>query len=113
MRTKRRSIVTKQGNSSKILLTSKLSLVLVGILIILQIFTAVQTSSSGAVLANLEKKELELIKQNQELSNAVIDNNSLLNIREKSEELGYSSPQETFYITDQDTVALLKCAYVE
>lgn len=89
-------------------LTGKAAVVIASVMVVLQIFTAIQTSSSGAVLADLEQQELDLIKENQELQSRIVDKSSLIRIREQSDDLGFQTPGVTFYITEQDTVALLK-----
>lgn len=65
-------------------------------------------SSTSAVLAELEGEALKIAKENEELKDMIIKDNSLISVRDRSEDLGYTSPNTTFYITKEDSVALLE-----
>lgn len=80
---------------------------LVGIFIVLQVFIAVHSASSGAELSQYEKEADELHESNSELSQELIKSSSLLKTGENSEDLGYFTPQKTLYIVSDDFVAKL------
>jgi hypothetical protein len=73
--------------------------------IALQVLFAVQTTTSGANLANLEKVEEILIDKNHELTSELVKSTSLKQIGKKAEGLGFFKPENTIYLNTEDFVA--------
>jgi hypothetical protein len=71
------------------------------------IFFTIETATSGARLANLEKQESELTGENAELSARLVEVSSLSGLEEKSQELGFGSPQKIIYIGREEGFAKL------
>jgi len=70
------------------------------------VFT-VETATSGARLAKLEKLLKDLASENAELSNGLIEASSLSSVEGKSLELGFSTPQKIIYIGREEGFAKL------
>lgn len=87
-------------------IAGKAALIIVIVLTILQIFTAIQTSSMSALLATIEHKESQLVQKTEELTGDIVSQSSLISVREMSKELGYLNPIMTLYITEKETIAL-------
>ena len=61
------------------------------------VFT-IETATSGAALAKLERQEKELVSENAELSTKLVEFSSLTSLERKSQELGFATPQKIIYI---------------
>ena len=61
------------------------------------VFT-IETATSGARLAKLERQEKDLASENAELSTKLVGFSSLSLLEAKSQELGFGSPQKIIYI---------------
>ena len=70
------------------------------------VFT-IETATSGARLAKLEKEERQLSAENAELSARLVEYSSLTVLEGKSGELGFSTPQKIIYIGREESVAKL------
>ncbi len=73
----------------------------------IQVLFTIQTASSGAKLAELEREEQSLIKSNQELSRYLVELSSLSEMEKTADELGFNKPVSTFYISMDEIVAKL------
>ena len=73
--------------------------------VIANIYFTIQASSIGAELNILEEKEQARIEENKDLSSTIIELNSLKNIGEKSDELGFVKPETIIYIAGDTVVA--------
>lgn len=71
------------------------------------IFVTIQTSASGATLAELEKQESQLTYENEELSKQLIGGFSLTEAEGRSEELGFIKPEKIIYLSKSAEVAKL------
>jgi hypothetical protein len=71
------------------------------------ILLAIEVSTLGATLVNLEQEELKLVKENRELSNQLIQASSLKKVGEKSQDLGFIKPTKILYIGKDEVVARL------
>jgi len=75
--------------------------------IIIQIFSTIQVSTSGAKLAELEDKQRQLTLMNKTLSEELVKSSSYSFLEKKGEETGFIGPQEMLYIGEEVTVAKL------
>lgn len=73
----------------------------------IQVLFTVQTATTGAKLAELEREEKSLIKSNQKLSRYLVKSSSLSEMEETADELGFKKPVNTFYISTEEFVAKL------
>ena len=71
------------------------------------IFMTIETATSGVEIAELEKKEAELIKKKSEMEESLVKTLSLGELHQRSGDLGFSKPLELVYITPAETVAKL------
>jgi len=71
------------------------------------IYLIARNVSSGGTLAQLEEEEVMLTKKKDMLSHQLFEKSSLIKIQNKTEELGYTKPQDTMYIRSDDTVAAI------
>jgi hypothetical protein len=101
----------KNKKQKKVLIGNKKPMVfawlVVGVFVVLQVFLAVHSASTGAELAHFEKEASQLSNQNRTLSDELIRSSSLLKTGESSEDLGYFAPQNTLYLTSDEFVAKL------
>lgn len=72
------------------------------------VFFTIQTSTSGAVLVNLEDNAAILSKENEALKREVSKTTSLRAVEEKASEMGLAKPKLVIYITDEESVAKLQ-----
>ncbi len=80
---------------------------IIGLFMLAQVYFTIQTATTGAVLANLERQETELNKMNSDLSEKVISSTSLTAIEEKAQNLGFAQPKQVIYLnTDEFAVKL-------
>lgn len=79
----------------------------VGLLILLQIYFAVQTATRGAELANLEIQQSKLAKANQGLAEQLVESSSLTKIQNQADSLGYVPSQKRIFIGGKDFFAKL------
>jgi len=84
-----------------------LAWILVALVVGVQVLFAVQSATAGARLAELEYKEKELVKGNQELSRSIVESSSLSDMEETADELGFAKPNNTYYLTLEELVAKL------
>jgi hypothetical protein len=74
---------------------------------ILTVYLTIEAATSGAKLADLERKAIELSAENQKLSNQLVRSSSLKDLGEKAEDMGFSKPSEVVYISEKEAVAKL------
>lgn len=74
---------------------------------VISIFFTIQTATSGAHLAQLEKEEANSRRENQALSAELVKLSSLTSIKEEAEQLGFGKPAKVIYIKAEETVAQL------
>jgi len=75
--------------------------------LVLQVFFTIQTATSGAALASLEKERIELERENSYLSEEIVRSSSLTQSKEKAESLGYLQPEKILYVKGDDFLAKL------
>ncbi len=80
----------------------------VGILIVIQIFFAIQTSTFGAELSSLEYQQSEIKKQTEELKSSLVEKSSLTTTDYKAESLGFMSPKHVVFLEYDNAVASLR-----
>lgn len=71
------------------------------------VLLTIETVTSGAEIAKLEKEESILADQNRELSENMVQSTSLDSIEKKAEELGFVKPEKFVYIGREEPVAKL------
>jgi len=97
----------KNKNKLKFMLPKKSALIwfMWMILISLHVYFAVQTSSMGAKIALYEQEAVRIENENKDLSSKLIDTMSLTKLSEKSEEMGFSKIDTTYYLSPSDNFA--------
>jgi hypothetical protein len=78
-----------------------------GILAILSIFMTIETATSGAEIANLQKEEIKLINQQQEIKENLVEKLSTNFLQEKSTEMGFTKVGNLVYVSGGVPVARL------
>ncbi|MBU0572154.1 hypothetical protein KKH23_00510 [Patescibacteria group bacterium] len=99
-----------QINKRKTVAGFNISMALFSILamfIVATVFFAIEASTLGAHLAELENEEIALNKEKQEYSNQLINSSSLSGMGEKAEQLGFIKPSDVIYISEKEAVAKL------
>lgn len=102
--------VNKKYQTKKASVGFKAPAVLVSILtmfVVATVFFAIEASTLGAKLAQLENEEANLIKERQEFSNQLVNSSSLSIMSEKAEELGFKKPSDVIYVSEKEAVAKL------
>lgn len=84
-----------------------------GVLAILSIFMTIETSTSGAEVANLEKNEAQLLSQRQDIEEKLVENLSVNSLQEKSSELGFTKINNLVYVSESVPVARLPITDVQ
>ena len=69
------------------------------------ILYVVESSSLGSRLAKVEKKESELRQENRDLSDQLVNFDSLTNIAAKQDELSFIKPSKVIYMKAEENVA--------
>jgi hypothetical protein len=78
-----------------------------GFLAALSIFMTIASATSGAEVANLQKKEQELTAQQRDIEANLVENLSISVLQEKSIELGFTKINNLVYVTGAASVASL------
>lgn len=81
--------------------------VIVFAFISLIVILSIKMSVRGEELASLEREEIDLIKENKDLSAKLASEISLTSINEKVLTLGFLKPEKTIYVSRADAVAKL------
>lgn len=98
--------INNKGNFHKIRLTKNFFLWVSTILLVfLTIFMFTRNVTYGIKLSEAEKEEFELIRKKEELLTKLFNGSSLLHMKDSADDLGYSVPQNTYYIKVDDFVA--------
>ena len=90
--------------------STKLSKPILGVLavvLIITVYFAIQISSLGATLVDLENNNKKLSDENLKLTSEIMKSGSLSQASEKAEELGFSGPSRVIYLSREDSVAKL------
>lgn len=98
----------KPTKNKKIKIVNKRSAVIWVILVlfaICNIYFAIQTSASGAIISQLEEEESRISQENKRLASELIELDSLKNLEKEAEDLGFAKPGKIIYITGDATVA--------
>jgi hypothetical protein len=78
-----------------------------GILAVLSIFMTIETATSGAEIADLQKKEAQLASQQQSIEASLVENLSVNSLQEKSTEMGFVKVGDLVYVSGGIPVARL------
>lgn len=70
-------------------------------------FITIETATSGAELSVLERKEAILSEENRELKDTIVKDSSLVEMDEKSQDLGFTKPSQIIYINGKEEFAKL------
>jgi hypothetical protein len=70
-------------------------------------FVTIETATSGAELSALERKESVLAEENRNLKDSIVKDSSLIEIDQKSQELGFTKPSQIIYINGKEEFAQL------
>lgn len=97
----------KIGLITKIRPKGAISWLTLAMFVISVIVFTIETATSGARLAKLEKLQKDLVSENAELSNRLVEASSLLSVESKSSQLGFSTPQKIIYIGREGEFAKL------
>jgi hypothetical protein len=102
MKHKRQIVIAKPKTKKGIFWWFTLAVFVISVVV----FT-IETATSGARLAKLEREEKELAAENAELSAKLVGTSSLLELSQKSQELGFGTPQKIIYIGREEGFAKL------
>lgn len=75
------------------------------ILAICSIFMTIESSTSGSLVAKLQKKESELFTEQQDLQQMLVKTLSVNTLQEQSVELGFTKVTNLVYVNDSVGVA--------
>lgn len=75
--------------------------------VVFNIFSTIETATTGAEIANLEEKQAVLLGENRAFSDQIVNQSSLITIETKAQEMGYAKPQNLIYIAEKEVVAKL------
>jgi len=78
-----------------------------GVLAALSIFMTIETATSGAEIADLQKKETQLASQQQNIEESLVENLSVNSLQEKSTEMGFVEVNNLVYVSGGIPVARL------
>lgn len=82
-----------------------LTWILLGVFVVVTIFFTIQTATSGATLAQLERDGETVIEENRTLSRQLIYLNSLSSLEKEAKGFGFEKPQKVIYIFEDEAVA--------
>lgn len=105
---RRRTRLTNQPAKKFTLKQIPLGWVILGILIVTQIFFTIQTATMGAELSMLEHKSIEITKKNMELQAQLVSRSSLSESQEAAENLGYIKPMNVVFMKNNAAVTALR-----
>jgi hypothetical protein len=81
--------------------------VVCGLLAIVSIFMTIESATSGAEVANIQKQEIALLDQKEELQNTLVQNLSTNSLQDKGNQLGFTKVDNLVYVSGGETVARL------
>ena len=99
----------KESKSTKVLGFSipKIIVPIIILFVVSSVYMAIQVATTGAKIAKLDTEKRSLQKENEEISNTLINSSSLSELGEKAEELGFTKPEAIMYIKGDKQVAKL------
>lgn len=71
--------------------------ILIFSVVVLTVYLAIESSSKGAILADLERQKNELIEENNRIKSEFMYSSSLMTLQETAESLGYKKPEKIIY----------------
>lgn len=71
--------------------------ILISTVVVMTVYLAIEASSKGSILADLEKQKSQLIQENNKLSSELISSSSLTALQDTAESLGYNKPEKIIY----------------
>jgi len=104
---RRRNYFLKNKNHSKKEKTFFALCILGFILLVISVFFTIYTATLGARISRYEELESLLVKENQDLQEQILKQDSLSAVSEKAQELNYVKPQEIVYPQVSSIVAKL------
>ena len=79
--------------------------VIVGVLLISSVILTIDTATSGAEIAKLEKTQAALLLENSTLTDSLVKSSSLNTVDGKAKELGFAQPNNIIYLSPKEAVA--------
>ncbi len=79
--------------------------VVVGILLVSSVILTIDTATSGAEIAKLEKIQAALLLENSTLTDLLVKSSSLNTVDGKAKELGFTQPDKIIYLSPKEAVA--------
>ena len=76
-----------------------------GVMAIASIFMTIETAASGQEVSNIQNKQAQLLKEQQELQEKLVENLSINSLEEKSSELGFVKVNNLVYVVSSEFVA--------
>ncbi len=104
----RRKIIKKTTNKAEFNLKNVKFYVLstiCGFMVVASLFMTIESSTNGAEMANLQKKEAELLSQQQELQQKLVESLSVNNLAELSSQHGFVKVSNLVYAQETVSVA--------
>lgn len=80
-------------------------LLIVSVFVVAGVFMMIDASTKGTKLVQLEKELEKLTLENKSLNQLLVSSTSLGDLSEKTEELGFTKPSTTLYISQEEVVA--------
>jgi hypothetical protein len=77
-------------------------------MVIVNIVFSLQTVAYGSQLSSLENEIDDIEKNTKNISIDVVNKSSLTTLSKKSEELGFTNPDQTLYLGKDEEVAVLR-----
>lgn len=99
---RQRKGVVNEGSKNRVFVVFVFTLI---VFVVFQIISAIQASSLAARLSQLEKEKIKLQTINKDYSYEILRSNSLSKLAKRSEELGFSEPQDTVFLQLEESVA--------
>ncbi len=69
------------------------------------VILTIDTATSGAEIAKLEKTQASLIQENSSITDSLVKSSSLNLADGKAKELGFTQPERIVYISQKEAVA--------
>ena len=102
----RRKPQIKISNSKKPFNKKVLFGILISFCAAAQVFFTIGTSALGAQISSFEEEVELLTKENRELEDKLISSTSLIQLRQKAEDLGFAKSTTTYYIEKGEYYAM-------
>lgn len=75
------------------------------VFVVSSVFLTIESVASGAEMANLKNRELQLLSQKQELNESFVKSISVSELQTQSVSLGFVKPTNLIYVQEGSSVA--------